>query len=382
MKKIVYLIDRYTSSDAAGAVVAVRDLYDALLNRYDITIICGVAEGLDRESRSVVVASPIKTFQFLVKNKIDIIHYFKATGRRYFSSLVSIMNKNDISITIITTICQKPSYQGLELSPCEIKNSAYIVFIDKSAYNDRYYQFISDDHKRIVYFGYTKKQQQLIEDIRSKTYPIYRDYIHFGRGSSLNKCHTEMISTYCMIDAPHKKFTFVGGHKLPERIRENVEKSSDVEWIPAIPYSDWLRLCANFDVFLYQLPEDAYSSIDGTLGDAMLLGIPPIVYGPEAIKERIHHGQNGFVANTIEEVVKYANILSCDTNLRNRLGEQARETTLAEFPFTKTVEEYSNMYEKAHNKYKPKSLPLTFYFFFYFRLFRVLPQFIKSRFHA
>ena len=66
----------------------------------------------------------------------------------------------------------------------------------------------------------------------------------------------------------------------------------------------WLRLLNKFDVFLYHLPEKIYSSIDGTLGDAMLLKKAVVYFGPEAPKERLINGVNGLIAKTEEEITQ------------------------------------------------------------------------------
>ena len=334
MKRIVFLVDRYTTSDAAGAAVAIRSLYDALIESYDIHILCGYADDLRNEKRKILEVTPKEAQMYIKTWNIDIIHYFKATGRRFFSGVMSCLKNENIHKTILTTICQKPSYYGLELSPLEIAESNCLIFIDKAAYDDVFYKFIPQKKKKLIYFGYTEAHALLIDIIRSGQSIENHEFIHFGRGSSLNKCHKDMIKVFDRINTPMpKRFTFIGGRKLPKLLQKQIKDRVDVEWKPAMAYQDWLKNCATFDVFLYQLPENAYSSIDGTLGDAMLLGIPPIVYGPAAIKERINHGEDGFIAESIEEMVEYANILSNDSVLRKKMGQSARKSTLKRFPF-------------------------------------------------
>lgn len=77
--------------------------------------------------------------------------------------------------------------------------------------------------------------------------------------------------------------------------------------------------------FLYYLPLKAYSSIDGTLGEAMLLQKPVIYYGPEAPKERLIHGYNSLIANNKEEISVLCNKLAKDEEMRLQLGLKARE---------------------------------------------------------
>ena len=382
IKKIVYLMDCYISHDSAGATVAVRNLYAALKDSYEITIVCGQLVGVNNKEIPVKIISPQDVCQFLIDNSIDLIHYFKSTGRRYFSEIIAHLKINNKKLPIITTVCQKPSYFGLELSPTEIENSNMIVFIDKAAYSDKLYKFIDVAHKQCIYFGYTREHLDVIDEFYDKnTKNQETDNVIFGRGSSLNKCHKCFIRTFDRIDVENKRFIFIGGKSLPAWMEKEVASHANIKWIPSLPYKKWLEECSAFDVFLYQLPPDAYSSIDGTLGDAMLLGIPPIVYGPEAIKERINHGENGYIANEPDDIIHYANILASDVKLRKAMGENARRSTLKDFPLSKTVEKYKSLYDSIEKNKTTIKIPYPFYIFYCFRKIALIPRYIKSRFH-
>ena len=377
-------MDCYSSHDSAGAASAVRNLYFAFKDSYEIEIICGNKVG-DNNKIPVKVIPAQDVYRYLIDNSIDLIHYFKATGRHYFANVISYLQKDDLKkISIITTVCQKPSFFGLELSPKEIINSKTIVFIDKAAYNDKFYDFIDLSHKKIIYFGHSKEHIDLINSIyNNKLKNTKTNNVIFGRGSSLNKCHKKFIKTFERIKEEKKSLIFVGGKYLPKWIEKAISSHSNTIWIPALSYDKWLEKCSSFDVFLYQLPTNAYSSIDGTLGDAMLLGIPPILYGPEAIKERIHHVENGYIANSLEEIVHYANILASNKELRKVMGDNARNSTLKEFSLDNTIGEYKLLYENlGKNNCCTTKIPVYFYLFYYMRILALIPRYLKSRFYV
>lgn len=381
--KIIYLSEYYITSDSSGASNAIRNLYRAFQEKHDIEIICRYLLGDNMEDIPVKVLSPEVFPDYLKENRIDLIHHFKATGRSYFRHVCSCLNRSGCNIPIITTICQRPSFEGLELTPGEIKNSNILVFIDKAASCDSHYQFIPKSRKRFLYFGYTERKLKLLDEIKTQISKNHNCNVVYGRGSSLNKCHKHMIDVYDNIDINNKKFIFVGGSKLPEWLEARINGRSDIQWLKSMPYNQWLKECATFDVFLYVLPESSYSSIDGTLGDAMLLGIPPVVYGPDAIKERIVHGESGYIASTLEEAVDFCTKLGADEKLRIKIGEEARKRILEKFPLSKTVSEYDILYKEVIGTWtKDIKLPIPFYIFYYTRLIKLVPKYLRKKIHG
>ena len=381
--KIVYLSEYYNTADSAGASATIRVMYRAFKKKHDVVIVCNYLQGKEIGDYPVVVLEPDAISNYIIENKIDIIHYFKATGRRYFKKVCSYLQKNECKIPIVTTVCQKPSYKGLELTPVEIKNSNLIIFIDKAAYQDSHYQFIPQGRRNFVYFGYTVEKLKIIDEIRNQEPRNIYGKVVYGRGSSLNKCHNRMIEVFDGINISNKEFIFVGGSILPPFLNSQIIGRTDVTWFKSMAYTEWLKKCATFDVFLYVLPESSYSSIDGTLGDAMLLGIPPVVYGPDAIKERIEHGKSGYIAKTLEEAIDFSTKLGLDEQLRIRMGEEARKRVIDKFPLAKTVSKYDKIYEDiAGKKAEDIKLPISFYIFYFSRLVKIVPKYIKSKIYV
>lgn len=153
-----------------------------------------------------------------------------------------------------------------------------------------------------------------------------------------------MFEVFDRIDVPNKLFRIVGIEDNSWIIRE-AAKRNNVEVYGKLSKEKWIEMCNSFDVFLYQLPEDCFSSIDGTLGLAMLLGKPVVYMGSSAPKERFHNNQNGFVAESIEEMIHYATILGRDSKLRNEIGERGRLSTINDFKPETRIQKYKELYQ-------------------------------------
>ena len=346
---IIFCIE--TFNIGGGATIALMSLIKNNPDIKDYVIFC---RNIIRNEKSlegkIIVGKGNDIITFFQREKFDLIHWFKANGNCLFEDLIKEMCKYEWKIPILTTICQKPSCKSLLLSPCEILYSNHLVFIDKAAYNDALFQFIPNSKKSMIYFGFGQELLEIIDKVRKNTPYIKTNQIIYGRGSSLNKCPKDMFDVFDKINHP-KSFIIVGGGKKQWIIREiNKRKMYDVKLIDNLRYEEWIKVLNSFDVFLYYLPLKAYSSIDGTLGEAMLLQKPVIYYGPEAPKERLIHGYNSLIANNKEEISVLCNKLAKDEEMRLQLGLKARETTLENFSIERTIDAYNILYNKLLTK--------------------------------
>jgi len=280
--------------------------------------------------------------RFVEEKAIQLIHYFKSDGLFYFNEIIENLKLSTLKVPIITTVCQKPSFESCALTLNEITNSTKIIFIDRAAYNDKVYFYIKPSLKRLIYFGFSS---EIINETNNiKKYP--HDSVVFGCGCTLNKLYEGYIDIYDKIECPDKKLVYVGASEN-SWIEEKALNRKDIEIYPLLENKLWQNMCKDFDIFLYLLSPETYSSIDGNLGLAMLYEIPPIVYGPPAPKERIVHGVNGFVAKTEKDIVKYAGMLIHDVELRKSIGKKARASTIENFTMKKTVELYVKLYNEV-----------------------------------
>lgn len=358
---VLMLIDRYQINGGAS-----RAVKGHMHNWRD----CGKGEAYIYTTSNSIVEDEIRTdvffdtrdlLEIIEEKDINVIHYFKSSRSLIKSSLLKkarkAVSKSHRYIPILTTVCQRPSYNNTILTTKDIKLSDHLVFIDNSAYNDALYNFIPEDRKTRIYFGSTAGTIQQMKEFAERKQKTEK--FIFGRGSTLNKCPKDILDVFDRINVPSKQFTIAGVH-YDSWLGQLAEGRDDVKIEPPTSYLRWLEICSTFDVFLYYLPDDVHSSLDGTLGCAMLMEIPPIVYGGDAPKERIIHGENGFIASTKDDIVHYAELLYRDVELREKMGKTARTTMIKMFSSERTVSEYSEIYQMLlRGKREPISVPFS-----------------------
>ena len=66
------------------------------------------------------------------------------------------------------------------------------------------------------------------------------------------------------------------------------------------------------------------------------------------IPEIIENGVNGFMSNNEEELKTYIQKLLDDEDLRNKVGNAARETILSDFSEPKFIDTWNNIFDKAY----------------------------------
>lgn len=181
-----------------------------------------------------------------------------------------------------------------------------------------------------------------------------------------------------LTESPSNKiFCIVGIPKGDNWVRRKAKGRNDIIIYDLLPYEEWLKVCATFDVCLYQIPVDSHASIDANLGLAMLMNKPVVYYGSEAPKERFIHGENGFIAETYDEIVKYATLLGKDEDLRKRIGVQARKTTVELIEGLNRKSQYAELYYNLKPAL-PCRIPLSYRFTYLLRCFRPLIRMILN----
>lgn len=370
--KVLFLIQNYSILDGSS-----RALYDLIINNSEISsykIVC--RKILSKQNNLDIEEIRTKKDLDLIIKKYDIIHYFKTLGYDLFNWAI----RNKHHPPIITTVCQRPSKIGMMLSPNEIKYSDRLVFIDKTSYNDILFKFIIPGKKEQIYFGRDLENISKTQKILDCKKNIKYEFVTYGRGSSLNKCPKDIIDIWDKIKLPNKRFIIAG---IPENswLHKLTEGRKDIIIYPPLAYDEWLELCSTFDIFLYQLPDDTHSSIDGTLGDAMMLKKPCIYYGPNATKERFCEENDGIVCSSKSELINWSIKLGHNKDLRNEIGEKARQSTIKNFSLTNTIIRYNRIYSQILtepgqvNKIK---IPLRYKFKFIHKSYRQILRYLIS----
>ena len=364
---IIYLTTTYEVGD--GTSTAIKNQIECDKHVCDSYLLLAKKIPSYEEDLNVGVISNITLIKDFLRRKNIHIHYFKS---RSSNVLMDLLEMSGYGIPVITTVCQSPSYPNLWITPFELKHTWHFVFIDKASYNNKLVGFIPDKLKSQIYLSAAK----------------YRDYssvkktdnggkIVFGRGSSSVKCPRNMFEVFDKINVPNKLFRIVGIDGSDNWIYEEARKRNNVEVYGKLSPEEWVEMCNSFDVFLYQLPDDCFSSLDGTLGLAMLLGKPVVYMGCPAPKERFHNNENGFVAESVDEMVEFATKLGNDAELRFNVGEKGRISTLTDFKGETRVKEYRRVYytTKKHSKFR---IPLRYWLLFLTKNFSQSKQYIRG----
>lgn len=369
--KALFIINQYFT--AAGASQALQAY---MLNNKELeepVAFCQHLQKRDSDSIAIQTATAEEILDYYLEHRYQCIHYFRSEKWELFEQLMKAAGRRGIRLPVLTTVCQQPDHRRIMLRPFEIAHSDMLVFIDKAAYNCPLYSFIPEERKSMIYCSFStksgKEETMRIADQARKTNPIPV----VGRASTLNKCPDDMFEVYDQLDDP-KKILVIGGSdsKTTARIKRHCDKrkgSYEVEMTGQLPYKEYMKRMTEIDIFLYHLRTDAYSSLDGTLGTAMLMKKPCVYMGPPAPTERFEHGFNGFVARSREELVKYTNMLIHNPALREEIGANARMTTLRDFSTETTFPKYSSLYREitAARAHPRIPVPLAFHISYFCR---------------
>jgi glycosyltransferase involved in cell wall biosynthesis len=389
MIKILYLIENINIGGASDALFFLASEFKPegiLINVYCKNNNLEVSRYNDIQ---INVVNGKELLHIFLSQKYDLIHWFKADGVSVFYELITELKRINKQFPIVTTVCQFQRGFTLRLTPYELKYSQKIIFIDNTAYLYSGNRYIDQNKKLMIYFGLYYKEHEINEIINYRNNS--ESQVIFGRGSSANKCHIEMVEWFNKIPIENKRFKIVGIGKSHKWILNEISKyqlENVIEIIPHLNNNEWLTVLNSFDIFLYQLPLNAYSSIDGTMQAAMLLGKPIVFFGPESPKELIIHGESGFVANNKFEFVKYALLLANNAELRMKIGQNAKKRLHEQFSWQNTLSGYKSVYNCVIDfETQLNKLPISFYLNYYvtkvlyfvrYKTMKLFPKTIKN----
>lgn len=364
---IIYCINDYAGFHGAGATNALRLLISVNKDLERYQILCKnyiLREG--KKEDDVIEACGADVVNEFEKGDYLCVHWIRSNKYDLFQEIVHEMNRRKVRIPIITTVCQKPSWRESLITPIEIKNSSLFIFIDKTSYCDPFYTFIPKERKKMIRFGgYDSENVQFYDEMISQKQNRGDDYIIYGRGGSLNKCPKDMFEVYDQINSP-KKIVIIGDGEDGWIKKEIIRRKDDyeIDLKSSMSYTDWLLQVMEFDVFLYYLPQMAYSSTDGTMLDAMMLKKPVVYCGPEAPKEFLIDGYNARIARSKEELSTICNELAQNASERKMLGENARKTVMENMNVETLKNAYSQVYKTIVYQ-RPLAIPLSFKWWYY-----------------
>ena len=125
------------------------------------------------------------------------------------------------------------------------------------------------------------------------------------------------------------------------RIFNHVGKSPDGWSSPASSIKDLAKKYETNKIFLNTCHR---SVLPTTLLEAMSTGMPVISASNPTISSLIKNGENGFVADDVNEIAKYIDLLLKDDELCAKIGMNARETVLNKFSIDQSSLSWNNLF--------------------------------------
>jgi hypothetical protein len=136
----------------------------------------------------------------------------------------------------------------------------------------------------------------------------------------------------CRVAARHSNVDVlvVGFLELPGTLRGISDR---VQHLPARPYEEYLALLAEGDIAIAPLLPTEFNEAKSNIKflEAAAVGISTVCSPRSAFAGAIRHGVTGFLAESEEEWFVALDALVADRNLRERVGEAARQYVLLNY---------------------------------------------------
>ena len=163
---------------------------------------------------------------------------------------------------------------------------------------------------------------------------------HGGDFRAVNGVIQQLLDRY-----PHVEFALVGG---PGEIE--LEEHERIRPLDATDIRRYPKILENFDVGLIPLADTAFnrSKSDLKFVEYSMLGIPSVASKLEPYLRTIKHGENGFLATSPKDWLKYLTRLIEDVELRRTIGARAQE-----YARTRTIEHAIEKWERAYGLTRP-----------------------------
>lgn len=207
---------------------------------------------------------------------------------------------------------------------------------------------VSDHLKKVlVSHGYNSKKVSVIEDPIETPYALAKDYTSLKNGSDIKVvwvgCENNWSTLELVKDAlsapVFKNYRLVTISNHPEA---NMRWDSKTVWEEIVK--------CNIAVIPAHLnSNEALAKSSNRLTMFKAMGLPVICSPVPSYKEIIRNGENGFLAETREDWIRYLQILN-DFNMRQRIGLADREKILSLFSIKNIGQQYLNIFTALLSK--------------------------------
>ena len=144
---------------------------------------------------------------------------------------------------------------------------------------------------------------------------------------------------------PHVEFVLAGGPPTAE-----IEHHERVRYLQTTDIQHYPALLEEFDIGLIPLADTTFnkSKSDLKFVEYSMLGIPSVASKLDPYIRSVKHGENGFLATSAKDWLKYLTRLIEDIDLRRTIGARAQE-----FARTRTIDHAIDKWERAYGLTRP-----------------------------
>ncbi|SPU76200.1 group 1 glycosyl transferase [Burkholderia cepacia] len=156
--------------------------------------------------------------------------------------------------------------------------------------------------------------------------------------ASFQKNHQAFVQLASELHAPDVEFLWIGG---------DAAEIPDPRDSRAIVCSGWvtrsraLELTSGLDIYVQT---SRWEGMPVALIEAQVAGLPAVVTDVVGNRDVVIHGVTGYVASSVDEMVRYVALLRDDRQLREQMGESARKFALHRFSMQSIFRQWHSLY--------------------------------------
>lgn len=161
------------------------------------------------------------------------------------------------------------------------------------------------------------------------------------------KMHPDFIRMSLSANLENAKFIICGG---PNEVAISLDagRTGFGEKFAFLGHIDNVdEMLASFDIFGYPLSPEHYGTGEQALIEALAAGVPPVVLANGAEQHIVENGITGLVTKTAEEYSEALETLYRDSNLRQKLSRDARQTAKDRFTIHRLARDWRRLHEEV-----------------------------------
>lgn len=158
------------------------------------------------------------------------------------------------------------------------------------------------------------------------------------------KMHPDFVAMSARVRVPGVRFIVCGKGHLDVLARQIAALGAGDRFELRGYVEDVGPVLASLDVFGYPLCANPGAEL--AVQEAMLAGVPPVVFGLGGLQDAVSHGMTGLVVNDAEEYTAAIEYLYRHPEERRRLGENARAFAQREFGGENSGRKMARIYER------------------------------------